>query len=118
MKDIDETLKSQIDLLESTLKETEILRENIQNIKKRTPLKPIHLRDTEFRFKFFNYKPVFSEGGALYKDVLKRLRDYINLNKLYLENGDIRCDEMLKKYCYSEYVSFFKLCASLRRILV
>jgi hypothetical protein len=118
MKNIDEALKSQINILESTLRDTDILSEKIENIKKRAPFKPIHLRDTEFRFNFFNYKPVFGEGGALYKDVLKRLRIYININKLYLENGDIKCDEMLKKYCYSEYVSFFKLCSALRRILV
>jgi hypothetical protein len=118
MKDIGETLKSQIDILENTLKETDLLSKKLNCIKKRGPFKPIHLRDTEFRFKFFNYKPVFSEGGALYKDVLKRLSDYIMKNKLYLENGDIKCDELLKKYCYCESVSFFKLCAALRRILV
>ena len=118
MNNLDETLKSHIDLLESTLKETKIITKKLDIIKKGVPIKPIQLRDTEFRFYFFNYKPAFSEGGALFKDVLKRLRDHININKLYLENGDIKCDELLKKYCYSEYVSFFKLCAALRRILV
>jgi hypothetical protein len=118
MKDIGETLRSQIDILESTLKETELISKKLNRIAKKAPLKPIHLRDTDFRFKFFNYKPVFSEGGALYKDVLKRLSDYIIKNKLYLENGNIKCDELLKKYCYCESVSFFKLCAALRRILV
>jgi hypothetical protein len=118
MNSIDETLRSQINILESTLKETETISKKIKSLTKKAPLKPIYLRNTEFRFKFFNYKPVFSDGGALYKDVLKRLREYIMLNKLYLTNGDIKCDEMLKKYCYCESVSFFKLCAALRRILV
>lgn len=129
MKDRDAFLKKQIEAVEKTLKETDeitnkIINENkassatIKKSKVNKTNKVIYLRDSEFRYNYFSYKDGFSEGGALYKDVWSKLRNYIAMNSLYLEDGNIKCDDFLKKYCKSETTSFFKLAAAFRRILL
>jgi len=80
----------------------------------------LHIRDSEFRHNYFKFKEgalkVGGNEGSLYKDVLARLRIYIFKNKLFLQEGLIKCDEFLRVYCESETVSFFKLAAALRRV--
>jgi hypothetical protein len=118
MKDLTGFLKKQIEAVEKTIQETDRITNNIEKLKKHVPFKPIKLRDSEFRYQEFNYRKPFGEGIVYYKDILKKIRLYICDKKLWLEEGLIKCDDLLKKYCESETTTFLKLAVALRRVLV
>ena len=118
MKDLTGFLKKQIEAVEKTIKETDRITDNIEKLKKQVPFKAIKLRDSEFRHNEFLYKKPFGEGVIYYKDILKKIRIYICDQKLWLEEGLIKCDDLLKKYCESETTTFLKLAVALRRVLV
>ena len=111
MKDRDAFLKKQIEAVEKTLKETDEITNSIKknscpgeskDSKKSKVNKTntvIKLRESEFRFNYFSYKNGFSDGGALYKDVWTKIRNYVSINRLSSDDGTINCDNFLKKYC-------------------
>lgn len=118
MKDLTGFLKKQIEAVEKTIQETDRITNNIEKLKTKVPFKPIKLRDSEFRHNEFLYRKPFGEGAVYYKDILKKIRLYICHNKLWLDEGLIKCDDLLKKYCESETTTFLKLAVALRRVLV
>ena len=65
--------------------------------------------NSDFRYNYFKFKNGFMQGGILYKDLCKKLRQYIINNSLFLKNGRIKCDAYLHYYCKSDEVSFFDL---------
>ena len=65
--------------------------------------------NSDFRYNYFKFKTEFMQGGILYKDLCKKLRQYIIRNSLFLSNGRIKCDEYLHYYCKTDDVSFFDL---------
>ena len=93
----------------NTIYSTDELIETADSLKIKIPLQIIQLRDNNFRYNYFTFKRGFLEGGVLYKDLCKMLRQYIIANGLLLPDGSVKCNEYLRQYCKSERASFFDL---------
>ena len=110
-------LKNHITDVENSIITTNNLCDTIGQLKPKTLLHIIQLRDADFRYNIFQYKETFVKGSVVYREVCSRLRNYIIENGLFLPNGSIKCNEYLRNYVDSDIISFFTLTKLLRLVL-
>jgi len=95
--------------IRNTIASADDIIDSYRSIKKNIPLEISQLRDNNFRYNYFNYRNGFLQGGVLYKDLCKILREYIVKNGLFMPDGSVKCNECLRAYCKTDIVSFFEL---------
>ena len=122
LNEIHEEIQNQIINVDKTIKKTHTIIKNIDKYKNIESVNTISsFCNSDFRYNYFKYREEFVNRGfgegALYKQVLSKMRIYLAEHNLYLEGGLIQCDEFLKLYLCDDKISFFKLAAGLRSIL-
>ena len=127
-------LQNQIDILETILDDTDTLAQGldklsipVENLSEPNYYDIDHYQQSAFRKVTFRFKKVpeihhpFLESKkgekVSYEELCTFLRDYITMNKLVNSDRTIVCDELLKKICDKDTVSFAGLLKCFNKII-